>query len=286
MPNLITRYQQTLDTRPNQQEAARYLHGLDELAGWYAEKNLTVNRSNLNSKTLRRWRTSYRATHSLHMTNQTLGCIRHFLLWSAAENLTESGLADLLPAFKGLTVTEQPIANEIRQLLRYSRDHASRRDYALIALLAQSGLKSGQISRLKGQDVLNEENTLSVSERLIPLNRLVSQALQAWLERWPLLNSPYLFPNPNGQPLTTRAIQKISTRQCSQAHLSRLLSPAMLRQAVIRQLSQHGGNATDIAYLTALRRGSLTDRRAPAELSTLIEQICPRWQDYWPAASA
>lgn len=103
----------------------------------------------------------------------------------------------------------------------------SSRDFALIQLLLQSGIKLSEISRLMINDVdlpsvlFPDTNTIGYvhikgserkKERTIPLNHKVCQALAIYLKRRPFTTTSALFLNRFKKQLSPRGVEKVVSK--------------------------------------------------------------------------
>ncbi len=130
------------------------------------------------------------------------------------------------------------VESELRQLLGAvaQEDTWSVRDYAILILLAFTGMRRQELVGLDVASVDFERRTAKVfgkgaKERLIPLNNLVLDALRSWLEVRPVVADPTpLFVNRQGKRLTGRSVYNIVKKYVRQAGLTKgRISPHKLR---------------------------------------------------------
>ena len=122
------------------------------------------------------------------------------------------------------------------------------RDYAMLQLFLQTGLRLDELLQLETGDINLQEKQIIVrgkgdKERLLPLTQATVEALDTHLERRlpPSPPSEKVFINHRGKPLTWRGVQRIFDRICEQAGLLKPgLSPHKLRHTCMTLLHREG----------------------------------------------
>ena len=144
-----------------------------------------------------------------------------------------------------------PTIDELRSLLDTckGRDVTSRRDYALITLLLDTGLRLTEVTNLKLEDI-SEDYTLRVfgkgrKWRTVQLGETSSSALRRWL-RVRNSESERLWTGRVG-PLTNSGIRRIIKHRGLQVGIH--LHPHMLRHNFVDNWLRCGGSETDLARL-------------------------------------
>ncbi|MBI4671747.1 MAG: tyrosine-type recombinase/integrase [Chloroflexi bacterium] len=112
--------------------------------------------------------------------------------------------------------------DEIAQLIVAVRASASRRlmrrDYAIIELMLQAGLRVNEVAQLKKEDLVSTHNgmrlviqgTAEHHYRQVPLNETLARALRDYLQVRPALPEvDAVFVSQQGKPLSTRSIQRL-----------------------------------------------------------------------------
>ena len=94
--------------------------------------------------------------------------------------------------------------------------------YTMVELLLQTGLRIGELSRLKLKDVKKKKNSITLSieefasnpERKIVLNDVAKEALEVWLEIRPEVKNDkgFLFPTKTGNPVLVRNVRTAISR--------------------------------------------------------------------------
>ena len=153
--------------------------------------------------------------------NRRLEALRRLCRWAGVEGRLSAGVADAVRPIRSERNRQPAGLNtaEVHALLRTAgasgHGHA-RRDYALIQMLVQTGLRVGEIAALRCTDVEVRERSGRVrvrdgkggKAREVPLNATARRALQLYLERRTdaAADAP-LFLSGRNAPLPVRSIQ-------------------------------------------------------------------------------
>jgi integrase len=98
-----------------------------------------------------------------------------------------------------------------------------RRDHALLALAAQTGLRVSELTALRRRDLRLGASSYLVctgkgrKNRSTPLTRQTVDVLTGWLREIPDQPDAVLFPGPRGGPLSRDAVRRLVTRHCRAA---------------------------------------------------------------------
>ncbi len=138
-----------------------------------------------------------------------------------------------------LNKTEVHALLSIAGSIAEGRQIIQKRNFAIIQLILQTGLRVSEVINLQRQDISLSERSGQVrvvdgkghKERIIPLNSTVRKALANYLDlRKKLDATEPIFISKRGQVPTTRAIQKIITTLATKANITRIkVSPHTLR---------------------------------------------------------
>jgi integrase/recombinase XerD len=133
----------------------------------------------------------------------------------------------------------------------------SPRDRAWFALLWRAGLRVGELVGLRLDDLLaaptdTQPARLRVlgkgqKERLVLLTADAYAVLTAWLVERPASDTPYIFLNDRGQPLTVNGIEWLLHQYGQQAGVS--VTPHQLRHTFARQVTEAGMPITSLSKL-------------------------------------
>lgn len=156
--------------------------------------------------------------------NARLAAIRAFFKFAALRHPEHAGtIARVLaiPAKKhSQTSVSYLTADEIRALLAAPDTGTwhGRRDHALLALAAQTGLRSSELTGLTRHDVQAETGPTvrchgkGRKERVTPLTANVAAVIRTWLREQPGDPTDPLFPTRSGRRLSSDAVQDLVER--------------------------------------------------------------------------
>lgn len=167
--------------------------------------------------------------------NRRLQALRVFGRFLYAEGLTPDNPARTLqlvsPPQEDI-VPRMLDPDEIAQLVVAVRAGASRRlmqrDYAIIELMLQAGLRVNEVAQLNLHDIVPTSNGLRLviqgtaehHFRQVPLNETLARALREYLHVRPALpDVEAVFVSQQGKPLSTRSIQRLVEAYAAAAQL-------------------------------------------------------------------
>lgn len=197
--------------------------------------------------------------------NARLAAIRSFFKFAALRHPEHAGtIARVLaiPAKKhGRTAVSYLTADEIRALLAApdTRTWHGRRDHALLALAAQTGLRSNELTGLARHDVQTGTGPTvrchgkGRKDRVTPLTANVAAVIRAWLREQPGDPSDPLFPTRTGRRLSSDAVQDLVERHIATAAAScpsiryKHVTPHTLRHSAAMALLHAGVDPVTIA---------------------------------------
>ena len=134
-----------------------------------------------------------------------------------------------------------------------------RRDYTLLLLAAQTGLRVSEIIDLNRDSVVLGRGAhvqcvgKSRKERSTPLTKVAQQALQRWLREPGKRGATALFPNVHGGRLSADGVQALLNKYVAKARehcislRSKRVSPHVLRHSAAMELLQAGADCSEIA---------------------------------------
>ena len=197
--------------------------------------------------------------------NRRLEALRRLCRWAQAEGLLPTDVASAVRPVRSER-NRQPAglnANEVFALLRAagSSGHGhARRDYALVQLLLQTGLRVGEVAALRRADLEVRERSGQVrvrdgkggKAREVPLNATARRALRLYLDLIPAVTADApLFLSGRDAHLPIRSIQSIVGRLARRAHIERQsVSPHTLRHTfALNFLRANPGKLVELASL-------------------------------------
>jgi integrase len=197
--------------------------------------------------------------------NLRLTAIRSFLRYAALEAPEHSGLIQRALAIPNKRCP-RPLVGfltrpEIEAVLAAVEcsTWTGRRDYALLLVAMQTGLRLSEITSLKPGDI-----TLGTGahlhclgkgrkERGTPLTKAAVRVLTAWMNEPPRGNDPFLFPSMSGGRLSADAVQDlvrkhvtVAQRRCPSL-IRKRVTPHVLRHTAAMELMQAGVDRSMIA---------------------------------------
>lgn len=147
-------------------------------------------------------------------------------------------------------------AQEVERLLDAPKcvDLKGYRDKAMLELLYATGLRVSELIALKLDDVnlqLSFVRSCAKKERIVPLGRLATEAVSAYLSQArPLMmrgsTDVTLFVNMNGKPMTRQGFWKIIRSYKEKAEISCELTPHTLRHSFAAHLLENGADLRSI----------------------------------------
>ncbi len=167
----------------------------------------------------------------------------------------------------------------------FSRNpHMKCRDLAVFELLYSSGLRVGELTSLKVQDVDLNNGWVRVvgkgnKERYVPVGSRAVSALQAYLpfraglelQARPRHPNESLFLNSRGGPLSSRSIRRILKPYLDTAAIARDASPHAFRHSFATHMLHGGADLRSIQELLGHASLSTTQRYTQADLHRLME---------------
>ena len=157
-------------------------------------------------------------------SNYYLSTVKTFLRVLAEIGRTDRDYSGVVPVFR--RPQKMPTVyfeNEIQQFELQVREHSSKRNYAMILLATRLGIRSGDIARLRFDDVDFRAETLRITQQKtaaeieLPLVPEIKNALRDYIDNSrPESSSPYIFvrekPPFDNQPLTITYIGNMVRR--------------------------------------------------------------------------
>lgn len=204
--------------------------------------------------------------HLIHATSQSPATINRRLqaLRVFGRFLQEKGLTATNPAqhLQLVANTQEELAprvldeDEIAQLIvavrAGARRRLMRRDYAIIELMLQAGLRVNEVAALEKDDIVLTQNgmrlvirgTAEHHFRQVPLNETLARALREYLQfRRALPNVQALFVSQQGKPLSTRSIQRLVEEYARAAQLDDVSAYSLRHTCAKKLLDQNSPEA-------------------------------------------
>jgi site-specific recombinase XerD len=272
-----------------------YRYDLLQFAAWYAALYGTPpDLPRLTEHDVIAWRQHMIARRQLKATtiNRRLEAVRRLLRWAEATGAVAANVAAGVRTIR-LTGDRQPVgltAAEVHGLLRAAGESShglARRNYALVQLMLQTGLRIGEVAALRRADITVRERAgalrvrhgKGLKDREVPLNATARRALRQVFERDPAPARPEdpVFRSTRGEPLPVRSIQNTIAGLVRRAGLKRAgISAHSLRHTVaLAWLRQHPGKLVELAQLLgheSLDTTAVYTRASTEDLARDVEQ--------------
>lgn len=194
--------------------------------------------------------------------NRRLEALRKLCRWAVVTKRLKTDVAASLKPIKFVR-NRQPAGlaeSEVHALLRIAGSSNLRvRNYAIVQLMVQTGLRVSEVADLKLKDIKASSRAGTVlvrqgkglKEREIPLNASVRRAIRSYLEIRDESVSESLFLNQKGEKLSKRMIQSLISQFGKKAKITRIsVSAHTLRHTfALNYLKHNPGKIVDLANL-------------------------------------
>ncbi|MFO7735945.1 MAG: tyrosine-type recombinase/integrase [bacterium] len=188
-----------------------------------------------------------------------ISALKHFFHFMNKRKLCENNPAvNLISPRKGLKLPQFLTRNEIDRIIsfNFSADLKGFRNKALMELIYGSGLRVGEIVKLRRKNVDFEEEEVDIlgkgkKERVVPVTSEAISAIEDYLMKRGDFFEPkaFLFLNMRGKPITERGVQYIINRIAIRAGVFRKVSPHMLRHSFASHFLENGMNLRYLQHM-------------------------------------
>lgn len=272
-----------------------YRYDLLQFVAWYATLYGTPPElARLTEHDIIAWRQHMLTLHRFKATtiNRRLEAVRRLLRWAETTGVVTANVAAEVRTVR-LAGDRRPVgltAAEVHGLLRAAGESShglARRNYALVQLLLQTGLRIGEVAALRRADIrlreragaLRVRHGKGLKEREVPLNATARRALRQLFEQDPAAARPEdpVFRSTRNEPLPVRSIQNTIAGLVRRAGLKRAgISAYSLRHTfALAWLRQHPGKLVELAQLLgheSLDTTAVYTRASTEDLARDVEQ--------------
>ena len=241
-----------------------YIFGIRKLYAFLERIGLDASLSGISAEHLRAWLTFEREAGAAPATLDALHrAMRRFWKFLAEEGEITENVALRLPAPKQETkIVEVLTPEQIATLFKVCKRDKSmlgRRDEAIIAALLDTGLRAGELLRLRVQDVDRRERRAVVMgkgarQRVIGFEARTLQLLDRYWRRAGITDGPILRSRTD-EPLSMAALYLAVRRRGEQAGIEGL-HPHTFRHTCATRLLEAGMQESDVRMLLGWSRGS------------------------------
>jgi len=228
--------------------------------------------------------------------NQRLSAIRSFYRYVALEEPAKAAHIERILAIpkkrEKRALIDFLTRLEINALLAEpdNKKWAGRRDYAMLMLTIQTGLRVSELTNLRCQDVKLDTGAhvrchgKGRKDRCTPLTKKTVQVMKAWNREQCGTPSDILFPNARGKALSTDGVQYILSKHIKAAQnncptlINKRISPHTLRHTAAMELLQAGVDRSVIALWLGHESPETTQIYLKANLALkekIMEKINP-----------
>jgi len=197
--------------------------------------------------------------------NRCLQSLRKFGRFMVRRDGHKANPAQRVALFKPPAFSSSQALNdeEVQRLIgatEVRRSRTATRDYAILQLLLQTGIRASELVHLRLEDVewLEGHGVLLVRgrgkrpARRLPLNELACRALRTYLDQPRLPGASYLFLSRGSEPLSIRSVQQIVANLGRAAGLD--ISVRTLRDTYARSLWRSTGDLDLLARYLGHKR--------------------------------
>jgi integrase/recombinase XerC len=273
-----------------------YLHDLKLFKAWlydFYQEDVELTLATTNDVRAFREYLSKIKRHKAASLNRRLQAVKRFYKWliTNSKSITESPADNVRFIRREKSTGPCSLTNkEIHALLRVagqSLQGLSKRNYAVIQILLQTGMRIGEITSLQIRDlVLHDRSGYAKiidgkgrKYREVPLNATARRTIKEYLEtRDALTPEDYVFASKRGTPITIRGAQLILQTLAKKAGVDRVsISAHILRHTfAINYLNTNPGSLVELATILghdSLDTTAIYTRVSKENLSESLEQM-------------
>jgi site-specific recombinase XerD len=211
--------------------------------------------------------------HTPATINRRIQALRKFYELATTEGWIRSNPAERVPLLREVSsersrsLTQQDI-DHLLSAVRCGRSRWIDRDWAIIQSLVGAGLKLSELTELRLDDVsldagepcFHVSGSTGAPGRIVPLDAEVQEAVRVYLsKRQATLGVDHVYVNRDGNPLSTRSVQRLLHHYAKAAGLECLTAQA-LRYVYATRVYESSGDPQAVAGLLGHRHLATTIR--------------------------
>jgi len=223
--------------------------------------------SEINHRTLRNFLSFLKDNdYSPKSASRKIASLKSFFKFLTQKKLIKSNPAILLRSPKlpqklpdFLTFEE---VNRVLQMVK-GKNWLSSRDKAILELLYSTGIRVGELTFLKLQDINFIEEVIKVKgkgrkERIVPIGKPALNALMEYLKRRPNKKEKSVFLNKFGKPLTARSVERMIKKCGKISGIATRVTPHTFRHTFATHLLDRGADLRSVQELLGHERITTT----------------------------
>lgn len=238
----------------SQNTVLSYKRDMAKVVAYMAENGVTevskITETNLNSYILYMEKNNFSAA----TVSRNIACLKTFYHYLYKEGKVERDVAEGLKAPKvEKKIPEIMTTKEVVKLLEQPKGNTPKdiRDKAMLELLYATGIRVSELISLKVSDVNLQMGYIvchdSNKERVIPFGHEAKTALQNYIgePRESMItdkNSPVLFVNCSGEPMSRQGFWKLIKYYAKKAGIEADITPHTLRHSFAAHLVENGAD--------------------------------------------
>lgn len=212
-----------------------------------------------------------------NVSNATLALVHSALRYFFHEFLKKKVMDDIKTAKKARGLPDVLSLSEVRGLLANVR---GRRNQLIMEFLYSTGARVSEATKLRTADLNLKEHVARVvggkgnKDRAIVLSRAWCTRIKKYLEG-KKVKTELVFTKKNGEPITTRTIQRLIKKAAERAGIEKRITPHKLRHAFATHLLEGGESIRKIQELLGHSNLSTTQIYTKVSLSELKKVESP-----------
>lgn len=204
--------------------------------------------------------------YSENTIGRKVASLKSFFKFLTARKLIKSNPVSLLTSPKKTEkLPDFLTVEEVEKILNTttSRSWQELRDKAILELLYSTGIRVGELTSLKVEDIDFFQELLKVKgkgkkERIVPIGRYALNALIEYIEKRPNKKEKRVFLNKYGKPLTERSVERIIDKYAKKAGIGKKITPHTFRHSFATHMLDRGADLRTVQELLGHERITTT----------------------------
>lgn len=264
-----------------------YLADIRHFAKWFQETNgQELALKEITPTDIRDYK-SYLLTNEKRQPatiNRRLATLRRLCAWAKREGLIDDNPTEDIKGVEKVKMAPRALEKkEADRLIRYAYKSGNKRNYAILQVLKNTGIRVGELCNLRREDldISDRKGHIVVRSgkggkyRIVPLNLDARKAITEYLEVRPKVEDDHLFIGQRDGGLKPSAIYDIVANYARGAGLQEV-SPHILRHTFGKHAIDAGENLVTVATLMGHARLDTTaiyTHPSQADLEKAVEKL-------------